>query len=513
MTRALLIAAAYAALAFVVYGPSLGGDWVYDDHRFIARNDAIDLKNTVRFFHDPTTVDPEGNWEGIYRPLRSVSFAIDAALFDRNPVGYRIHALLSHAAAAFAVAVLLGRILRRRRVGWVLGALWLVLPVHVESVAWVTSRSDVECALASLVALIAWRSGRPWIGVGALVIALLMKEQAVVVPGIAFVLDVLVPPARRPVVAVRRAIVPAAVVIAYLGVRTVVLGDFGDQRDPWPGNLAATMTLGVLWYAMRIAAPVDFRFDWQMPSADGWGAAVTGHDVPIAPWLGAIVLVAVVASVFVARRSWRVGVAGVVWFGIALAPMLNLVPINILVAERFLYLPSVGALLAVGAIWCGVGVRARRVLLVALVCWGAYGASTTARFAGHFHTERALWNGVVAHSPSHYRGWVGIAKAHILAGDLDAGRAALRRAIALSGGRYGHLYYDLGRTYLLSGDHERAVPYLRDAVIRWRAEGRGRSDRRFVATLRQLAIAARNAGDRRQADTFDAWLAEALARP
>ena len=56
------------------------GGFVYDDHRFIERNVAIrSLGNTLDFVLDPRTISEE-SWEGIYRPLRTLSFAVDHAL-------------------------------------------------------------------------------------------------------------------------------------------------------------------------------------------------------------------------------------------------------------------------------------------------------------------------------------------------------------------------------------------------------------------------------------------------
>ena len=48
---------AAAALAAVVFLPSLGGDFVYDDHRFYAGNDALVSWDVLwRAFSDPTVL-------------------------------------------------------------------------------------------------------------------------------------------------------------------------------------------------------------------------------------------------------------------------------------------------------------------------------------------------------------------------------------------------------------------------------------------------------------------------
>ena len=67
-----------AAAAFL---PGLAGEFVFDDHRFVEKNEAItSLDNVSRLLVDPRTSAPN-SWEGIFRPLRTLSFAVDHALW------------------------------------------------------------------------------------------------------------------------------------------------------------------------------------------------------------------------------------------------------------------------------------------------------------------------------------------------------------------------------------------------------------------------------------------------
>ena len=340
-------------VAAVVHGPALGGDFVYDDQRFVALNPALgSLTHVGSFFTDPSTVDPEGNWEGIYRPLRSLSYAVDHAFFGVNPVGYHVHNLLLHIAASLALGVLLGRLLRQTTLGLVLGVLFLVHPANVESVAWITSRADLQAGLLAFLTLLVMRStgrGATILGTTLLALAVFAKESAVVVPVLGVLLARRFPTgrARSWRADMRRWAPGLAVVIVYLVIRQVVLGEHGGQRTFWGdrwSTTAASMVTGLGWYVWRFLLPVGFRFDYQLPLQTSW--------LDPAVWLlGAALAGGVLLAVFSVVRGGRlvsVG-AGVWWFLIALGPVSNVVvPINILVAERFLYLPAAGGLLAVG---------------------------------------------------------------------------------------------------------------------------------------------------------------------
>jgi len=519
MRQRILVVVALMALVVLVYQGSLSGDFVYDDHRFVANNPALrTLGNIPDFFTDPSTVDPEGNWEGIYRPLRTLDYALDYFFFGSNPVGYRIHSLLIHAATSLAFSMLLFRILRRPLPALLLGCAYAVHPVHVESVAWVTSRADLLSGLFSLLALLAMRRRGP-VGAGVSTamfgLALFAKESAAVVPFIGLVLDFLLPVRKeRPGWKTLLRWLPSlGVLIVYLVIRQCVLADFAGQRSPWGGSRWCTleyMVVGSGWYLGRLLLPLGFRFDYQLQDFLQ-DRAFPELEVAV----GIHVFLAVLGSVILARmrgRSARVW-AGIGWFLLALGPVSNvLVPINILVAERFLYVPAGGACLALGGVALAVVGRwpgTSKALGIAAVVWLGFLGATTFGFAGKWSGEETLWRAVLVHSPGHFRAYHGLAKARIQDQDYPGARRALMKAIAFAREKYPVLYFDLGRCYQMEARYREAVVHYRMAVNLWRAEGKTAKDRRYFQLLLGLEDLYRRLGDRREADRMKAWLEDA----
>ncbi len=133
----LIVLAAAAAMARAV----LAGFLNYDDPDYVARNyvlQAFSLANlkTIWFSFDM----PQ------YYPMVFTSFLIERSLFGLNPHAFHATNVLLHALNS-ALAFFLGlKLTRNRFAAFVLGLLFAVHPVHVESVAWITERKDVLSA-------------------------------------------------------------------------------------------------------------------------------------------------------------------------------------------------------------------------------------------------------------------------------------------------------------------------------------------------------------------------------
>src|SRR5205823_5152742 len=95
--------------------------------------------------------------------------AVDGAISHFQPGWFRAMNVVAHAGCSALVAALA---LGAGAPGWaaLLGGAWFAaMPAHVESVAWISGRTDVYCAVAFLLALWVDRraraAGRGWPGV------------------------------------------------------------------------------------------------------------------------------------------------------------------------------------------------------------------------------------------------------------------------------------------------------------------------------------------------------------
>lgn len=443
-----------AASAVAVYLGTLPHELVYDDHALLRVGAAVrEAGPASAFAADLWRGDGLGG-TNYYRPLASLALAAHGGA--ASPWALRLVNLLLHAVASLLVLRLVGDLLRgdapEPPAGATVAALasalvFAVHPVHVEAVAWVSGFMDVASAAAALAAFDLYRRAeagrRPALrrGAGLLLfaLALLLKESAAVLPVVLVAHDLL--RGRRAVEApatgdssrLRRWATWFVLLGLYLLLRTAALGGLAPRERPDLGGAGRTLALVAdlsARYVRVTLVPTDLSLGHSAPPLEGWatarGAAAAGT------------LVAGLALFALARRRLPAAAFGMAFFAIALAPALylpGLAPqLEKLFAERFLYLPSVGACVVLGAGVAWAAARGGRTARAAFVLAGLLVltlAGATLRQGRVWRNEVTLWTDAVAKFPA--SGWNQLDLANALAarGDAAAAQRAYARAAVL----------------------------------------------------------------------------------
>jgi tetratricopeptide (TPR) repeat protein len=359
------IVCALCVLVLLVYSNSFQAGFALDNKGLIlddSRVHAVTAENLGRIAQH-TYWWPVGE-SGLYRPFTTLTYLFNYAVLGNgeDPAGYHwLNFLLQLG------NVLLVWVLARRLVGpgwpaaWV-AALWATHPVLTESVTNIAGRADLLAAMAVLAGL--WihirsreTTGRERLGwlVGLLLITtvgVFSKESAVTVLGVVVLYEATCGEKRgRREALIRSTVVVAAPIALMLFMRWRVLSSsaptvfpFTDNpivgADFWTGRMTAVRVLGryvglLLWPA-RLSC--DYSYG-QIPLVTGTGL-----------WLAALMTIAALTSAVLLWRSSRTGffVAGSAL--LVLLPVANLLfPIGTIMAERFLYLPSIA--FAAAVVW------------------------------------------------------------------------------------------------------------------------------------------------------------------
>ena len=347
------------AIAFVSYLPALWNGFTYDDRTVIS--DAEHLLSHLSLA--PKLLSSEYfalSGEATFRPAVTLTYMIDRNLGGGAPWVFHLDSVLWHVAAVALVFALLLRLRAGSRPAGVIALLFALHPALTEAVDSVSFREDVlstALGLAALLLLLRARelersgAGRYLLAAITLLLAQLAKESAFVfVAIIPITLWFLAPPepSRQRVRAFLHANRPAltattAAGLAFLILRFVVFPSVGAYGNRPGGSLwtgAATGVLAIGQYVRLLFVPAPLCADYR-----GVIAAVTSvFDGRL--WVAAAAIVAIVSLAWFARRSAPLFTWGVTIFFIGLAPVANLVPIPMPIAERFVYLPYIGGITA-----------------------------------------------------------------------------------------------------------------------------------------------------------------------
>src|SRR5688572_1783075 len=351
--RAAALAAVVLAAAILPYARTLDFDFVWDDHFTVGRHLEVRGPSDVgRIWSLPfdSLLNDVSLKRTYFRPATLYSLALDWARSPAAPRAFHRTNVLLYAAACLFLWLFAWELSGRPAAAAAGTVLFALHPVHPESVAFISGRTDVLCAVflfASLWAAVRFgpRIRSTW---GKLLPAALLLLPALYAKEIALFAAPLIPAAlwvrdrKMTLMECARAAVPVAAAGAlYLATRFAVL-----QSAPYPaiapveGPLTQILTsiAVVARYVPLLLAPTDLSARHEI---------VETRAPDLVFFAGLVILAAIGAGIFAAarRRSpWLLPL------GLYAATLLPLCYVRLLsgaiVAERFLFIPSAAIALA-----------------------------------------------------------------------------------------------------------------------------------------------------------------------
>jgi protein O-mannosyl-transferase len=346
------------ALGLLATVNTLWNDYASDDTLQVLKNLFIrDLRNLPLAFTSSVWsfvgVDIAMTAQSYYRPLFSVLFVINYALFGTAPWGWHLVNVLVHVMVTFLVFIVCRELTGRGRLSSIAAALFAVHPVHAESIAWVSGVTDPLMSVFLLLSFYFYLRHRAthrryFLALMAALyfFALLSKESAIALP--VFVVycemfyfsesDAL---AKRFSRAALLSALFALPTLAYMAMRYQSLGtSLAATDDRYPlGPALLTIPLATVKYLVLMAAPVRYSYQhFTLPITSVTSAGFI--------WPAAVVTILTLAIVLSKSSLLKLST---VWFILMLSPALlamkHFDP-PYLIQERYLYLAAMGACLA-----------------------------------------------------------------------------------------------------------------------------------------------------------------------
>jgi tetratricopeptide (TPR) repeat protein len=355
---AAIITAFYAAASW-------SNGFIYDDHEVIEKQFPIrHLNDLIRIFREPHYLNFP-----YYRPLTRSTFAIQMSFCGENPRPYHIFNAVLAGAVMLAVYALLRRsFFRLHWLAALIGAAWLAFhPAFSECVYPAASgRETLLPALFILLATWAWLGEGVrsiWLAMILLIAALLCKEQAIVLPAIFLLADVLgVSKHRRNISAyVARYLPVAAIVGLYFLARHFVVGQSNlhlviaqHPLEPVKSMLYGVQTAVTPFMALRYEPPFGVWF-----------------DAPLSIVSIAVIILLLAAAIFSSKSVRIAAIFWVGWFVLLQLPTAHILQQEAAYSERYVALAMLAfpAIAAAVLLDCMTERRFRQGVAVFAVTW------------------------------------------------------------------------------------------------------------------------------------------------
>lgn len=299
----------------------------WDDNQLVTENPDVKTTPLWELFTRPSGKT--------YLPFRSISYALDYRIWGLNPVGFHLTNLLLHIGSGLLVLAIVKR-LAGERAGLVAALLFAAHPCAVEAVTWISGRRDTLSALFSLLCIWFYMRQRYRTSFAAAVVAVFSKGLAIVLAPVLLVYELFADadcrtPMRPREGWLRRLYPFVLLCVAAAAVHYVVGRSVGAVRGE-TGSRLPSLPLIVWSYFRLFFFPVHLRTTYDTPPV-----LADEIDRMLLPLAGLAAIIFALVRLGTRLKWFWLG-----WFLASLVPVLQLVPISTLVAERYIYFAAIG---------------------------------------------------------------------------------------------------------------------------------------------------------------------------
>jgi protein O-mannosyl-transferase len=447
----------FGILLFVCYGiylNSIPGDFVFDDITLIKTEDRIEKLENI-----PRLLNPFSPSYLTYRPIRTISYAIDHYFFRKNPTGYHLSNIFYHALCCWLVFLLVRKLTQTFSTAAAASLLFALHPIHTEAVSYISGRRDVLSTLFYFLGFywfLRYREKKDFkhlVGVfAAYAFGVLSKEMAVSLPAILFLFD------WQSEIAERHRIQPAtgrlsllvsslctafrrhlalyvpilAIGFFFVGYYLFITPSSTNLNVYWGGSPYLTLltSLKILAkYIQLLFFPITLIVDYNSGQVFSLAGSL-GEPVVFLSALGILLLLLLSLYQF-AGSKWY-GFCGLFFF-ITLLPVCHIIPHHELMSEHFLYLPSFAFCFFLALLWKEIpffSCNPKWAYLALGILLSVYAVRTVIRNRD-WQNEFTLWSATLRDAPESIRANTNLGLAHLYRNELDQAISYFRKSLQI----------------------------------------------------------------------------------
>jgi tetratricopeptide (TPR) repeat protein len=450
-----------AACGFLVCANSLNGAFIWDDEGLIKDNIYIkSFSHLPAVFSRNIEAGIEGN-SAFYRPLSIFSFMVDYSLWKLNPLGYHFVNTLLHVLVGLCLYWLVNVLFKDRLSSFLTAIIFLLHPVHTETVFYISDRPDLLAVFFMLLCFIFYlkhleqRKVRTYIfTVLTTVFALLSKESGVLIPLILLLYHF----SFKKKLKYGAYFSVAGITFLYVLLKITLLKSSLTQGE-WIFSIFSRVPgffVAITSYFRLLLLPFNLHME---------------YGQKIFPWihpkaiLGMVISVGLLTYAFKKRKEKKLVFFSILWFFLALLPVSNIYPLAFYMAEHWLYLPSIGVFLILGRVISRLYRidKYRKGVVAVTACLLVFYAVLTVKQADYWKEPIAFYKRTLKYAPNSARVYNNLGLAYKEKGENENAIAAYSKAIDLDSkdvyayNNLGVIYADMGKKWEAENLYERAV--------------------------------------------------------
>ncbi len=486
----------FLLIAVAIYSNTFHSPFVFDDGPSITRNPTI--KHIENFLGNSTGYDKYPT-----RFIGYLTFAINYSIGAFDPFGYHVLNMAIHVGNALLVFFIvlitsstsfmkksLSEV-RARDISLTAGLLFLVHPVQTQAVTFIVQRLTSLTTLFFLLSVFYYAKARLLSNDGpnhskrkfllyfacsfiSCVLAMKTKEISFTLPVVLFVYECFFfdgPFRKRAFFLLPFLITSLIIPLSLIGIDAPtgkILTDISAitrvQTDISRWDYFLTQLSVIVTYIRLLFFPIHQNLDYDYP---------VYHSLfqPRVLFCTAFLLILFGISIWCYLRSRRTASAahrgisfGIIWFFVTLSVESSLIPIEDVIFEHRIYLPSIGAFLSLGMaasmiprIWNRTAWIWALIIVTAAFSAATYKRNTT------WKDDLALWSDNVKKSPAKARPHYNLGNSYYLRGMMERSIREFENAIQIDPG-YADAYLNLGVAYASTGEVEKAMTALHKAI-------------------------------------------------
>ena len=336
-------------IGLVCYHNSFFNAFLWDDESLILANEYIRSPiNIFKIF----SVDLY-HWtvkSDFYRPIFSLSLMFDYRLWHLYPFGYHLTNFLLHLANSFLIFYFINFLIANKKIALIASLFFLVHPIHTEAVTYISGRADPLATLFVLLAVLFFAKSRTVINlkktiyylssVFLFILGLLSKEIVLALPLLLILYDLCFSSFRKNI---KEHLVFLLLAALYIILRNHFLPISLSSKIPHSLFLKIINLPKVIsFYLYLLVSPFDLRVERFFPMS---------KSIDLRLFLSVSLFIFIVIGIIKSFRRSKIIFFFSLWFFINLLAIANIMlPLNAVVAEHWLYLPSIGffAIIALG---------------------------------------------------------------------------------------------------------------------------------------------------------------------